>query len=661
MVELLIVFLAIIIFFLLAMQNEKSHFLISLIRILGGAKSNKGSKKVRSSKRLDKDRTIQIITPKTTKDLTDDSLIDVTGKAYRLQNSETRLNKYFKKIPFWNNKYVYSHTEIDYATDEQKAFYEFYKTRFLLGMYFDLEGNSNYAFILLFDLLNEYENHKDIKKLEIQLSALGQNYPPTKSYAVSFLIKKMELIGDIDAIRRIEQENNQHYTDYSHWKLGVKYKNILNLNDEEVSLLNRLSNINNSFFNIDFCAHEIIKLYLSLQKELKENYALEETTLEKQFEIVADVIARKQYRYRKGSDNYKYCLETAVQELNTCVYRYCENTVRDIFCYKRKLNTEIYSGNQFIRTEYEQRITSKISEILPTLVKNIRVPNEDVEIELNTIITNRWKTKFEELMSSYNQNPKFFLDQIIELGRLNKTNPAVENIFFDASKFMSKIHKETALILYIYYLYHDLQSVTFDNKQLSKTIQKNLFTSNEQLHIFEKIVSELIIDKNLEKALKAIPKVYLEKRRKIQLNTSSIKEVQSQHFGTVELLNEYLKDEYDDERNSIRSQEINNEELKIEITLKSEQNDSVLLTNCCTLSHLDLITLEVFAKNNYVIEKNDFGSFAKSNGVFTNQLIESINEKCFELLDDVLIEEVGDDYTINPNYYERIFNYDQQS
>ncbi|MCZ2248811.1 MAG: hypothetical protein LC111_08650, partial [Bacteroidia bacterium] len=45
-----------------------------------------------------------------------------------------------------------------------------------------------YAFILLFDLLNEYDNHKDIAKLENQLKILGQCYPKTKSYGISFFL-----------------------------------------------------------------------------------------------------------------------------------------------------------------------------------------------------------------------------------------------------------------------------------------------------------------------------------------------------------------------------------------------------------------------------------------------------------------------------------------
>jgi hypothetical protein len=46
--------------------------------------------------------------------------------------------------------------------------------------------------------------------------------------------------------------------------------------------------------------------------------------------------------------------------------------------------------------------------------------------------------------------------------------------------------KESSIrTLYVYIYTTTLKSVTFDNKQLTKTIQKNLFKTNEQLHDFE--------------------------------------------------------------------------------------------------------------------------------------------------------------------------------
>jgi hypothetical protein len=62
----------------------------------------------------------------------------------------------------------------------------------------------------------------------------------------------------------------------------------------------------------------------------------------------------------------------------------------------------------------------------------------------------------------------------------------------------------------------------------------------------------------------------------------------------------------------------------------------------------------LFSKNNFSILQSEIEDFAKSKGVFKNQVIESINESCYEVLDDVLIEEEDDYYTIIPEYFQKI-------
>lgn len=582
----------------------------------------------------------------------DDSIIDVTGQS-TIISSNIVLGKYILGIPQWTIQYEseYKYAEINNASIKQKEFYRVFKNSFLNGIYYDLEGNTYYAFILLNDLQNEYFNHKNLSTLESQFNILGKCYPKTKSYADSFLTTRREKENTLELKNTIVYSNDNYYEDY--WKLGNKYKHKLKLNEEEVKLLNAIYNPNNAFFNIEYCGLEILKIYITLITALKDKYILDETTIEKQFLAVADIIARKQFRYRNGSQNYKYSIETTTNEFYSCIFRCCENAVREFYGHKRKLNTDNYYTNIESKTEFETNILSKATELLPILITTVSQPDNKTDIELNTINTSRWKIKFEQLVANYNDKLQF-IDSIILLGKLNNKNPSVENIFFEASKFIAKYDNESALFLYVHYLYHDLKSATFDNKQHSKTIQKCLFKTNEQIHDFEKIVSELINDKDLEKALKQIPEIYKIKRKKIQLNRASINEVIEQHSETVELLNEYLKDDFEDENNSIKSQEINNEEIQIEIIQKSEEVNQSAFVSELTFTAIHTTALELFAKSNFSISQDEFEVFAKSKGVFKNQLIESINDTCYEFLDDVLIEEEEDYYTINTNYFQRI-------
>ncbi len=627
---------------------------IFLFFSLSGKKKTTNNSKTKNIRKTEKELKEEWVTTSSSNNYKDNSIIDVTGESYKL--NPNNLKKHETGVPYWAHQYVYSYSEISSASIEQKKFYIIFKNNFLKEEYIDLGGNTNYAFILLFDLLNEYENLKDIVKLEKQFIELGQCYPKTKSYAISFLIQKMEVRGDSEGVARLRGQYQYSHNEYDYYRLGSKYKTKLNLNEEEVELLNKLWYSSNNFCSVEFCCIEVLKLYKSTIAELKSKYIQEGVSIDEQFTAVADIIARKHFRYRQGSSNYKYCIATTLNEIYSNIFKHCENAVREHYGHKRKINTDTYYNTTAeAKIELETKVISRIADILPTLVLKIDSPDEATEIELYSQNTNRWKIKFDELTVNFkDKDGKQFIESILTLGKLNKRNPSIENIFFEASKFISKIDKEASLTLYIYYLYYDLKSTTFDNKQLTKTIQKTLFKTNEQLHDFQIIVSELVKDSNLEKALQAVSSLYMPKRKKIQLDNALIKEVHQKHSETVELLNEYLKDEYEDENNAIKIQEINNEEVKIEIIQKNEALQNSIYTSDIAFTQIHKATLEIFTKSNFTLSQSELQMFAKSKGVFKNQLIESINEICYDNLDDVLIEEEEDNYIINENYYQRI-------
>ena len=188
---------------------------------------------------------------------------------------------------------------------------------------------------------------------------------------------------------------------------------------------------------------------------------------------------------------------------------------------------------------------------------------------------------------------------------------------------------------------------------MTKTIQKNLFKTEEQLKYFEVIVQEFVNDKDLNKALSSISKVYAVKRKKIKLDEETIQQVQQQHSGTVELLNEYLRDDSEDTTDTL-IEESNDTEIELIVSQKKTEISQSIFLEELSLKPIQSKTLELFAKNNLIIAQSEIETFAKSNGVFKNQLIDSINDTCYEYLDDLLIEEDDDDYTINNTYYQRI-------
>ncbi|MDR2410732.1 MAG: hypothetical protein LBE13_21835, partial [Bacteroidales bacterium] len=527
----------------------------------------------------------------------DPSIVDITQH----ENPEKTCSpkEQTAEVPYWAHQYVYSYSEINYASHEQKLFYFYFKNRFLKGECLDLNGNTNYAFILLFDLLRDYNAHKDIAKLESHLKLLGQFYPKTKSYANRFLIEQMENAGDKESAGRIREE------EYDYWKLGVKYRDKLNLTSNQVKLLNSIVYSANNFNQIDFCMNEIIKLYFSLLNELNSKYIQEGITFDAELESVAILIAKQKYHYPKDlNTKNKYLVDGVVCELHSSMFKYCENAIREFYGHKRMI---IISTDYRVKTKalYETKILSKITKSLQDLVLKITPPDEATEIELNAQNKTRWKAKFEVLTNSYAGKPKEFVDEIIHLGELNKNNPSVELLFFEASKFISKHDNISALSLYIHYLYHDLKSSTFDNRKLTKTVQKCLFKNNEQLRDFEIIVSDFLQNGDMEKALRDVSNIYTPKRKKIQLDDDLVKKVRKQHSGTVDLLNEYLQDEYEDKNSTIKTREINNDEIEIEIIQKTTNIHISPYISTIPFQHSHISVLSLFAKNNLSISQSE--------------------------------------------------------
>ena len=581
------------------------------------------------------------------------SVLDVTDLSYAIPQAETQffLTKSSSGVPYWEHEYIYSVSELDYASKSQKAFYQYFKNAFLNEVLIDIEANSNYAFILLFDLQNEYKTHQNILRLENGFSKLAKICPATRTYSREMLRETMTSACDSDGLTRLRERQQ----DEEYWRFGSKFKRRLGLNFEDVELLNNLPHPRSNFVEIDFCCIEIIKLYLATVKKLQLEYLANHTTLDKESERIADLVARKHFRYRLNSYNYQWAVQSVTGNIYSIIFRHCENAVREQYGHKRKLNTNIYDSPQ-AKAEIDESVVSKIDGIIQSQINTIRPPDENTEIELNGQNTTRWKVKFHELTADQPLRAKQFVTDLIELGRLNHRNPSVENIFFEGSKYISKIDKESALCLYLHYLHHDLRSIKVDNKTLTKTIQKSLFRTNEQLHEFERIVSGFISDRHLEKALSAIPQIYLTKRKEIKLDVSAIQDAHSKHSNTVGLLNDYLQDEFEDEQNFIVSKEISDDEVQIEIAQKSSAAQVAEPISDVALSPTQIELLLLFAKNSFYLQRDDAESFARFHGVFRNQLIESINDVCYEILDDVLIEEEDDNYIVNPEYFKRIIN-----
>ena len=435
----------------------------------------------------------------------DDSIIDISNESYQITSNEKDSNSYElinypSGVPFWKHQYIYSTQPLQVASSEQQGFYETYKRNFLNNVYFDVEGNSNYPFVLLFDLFDDYQNHRNISTLRNQVNAISIHYPKTAPYARKMLFEQAQNYGSGQHVSEEQYFQNANYN-YDYWKLGGKYKSVLELNEEQVTLLNKIYPSSNNFFSIEFCAKEIMKLYLELFSKLDKQYIEAGTTREETFEKFLDLAVRKEYRYKNGSYNYRTTIEHFTDKLYENIFKICENSVRAYYEHKRKLNVDFNFQKKVVTETLETEILSKIQLILESIITTVQQPNRNTEIQLNAQNRTRWRNQFKEIKIEFKKQPKDFEKAILDLEKLNKSNPSIENIFFEAAKFIASVDGVMALCFYIYYVHYDLKSSTINNKKLPKTTLNKIFKNEQQQADFQKIIDDLIKNKNKEVAL----------------------------------------------------------------------------------------------------------------------------------------------------------------
>lgn len=525
-------------------------------------------------------------------------------------------------VPVWSHHYVYSASELKQATAAQKDFYARYKADFLKGHHWDLQGNTNYGFILLFELLTDYQRHKDLDLLERQLRDLEISCPRTRPYAKSNLLQLMRATGDFEGVMRLD--NNVT------WDWREKYIHGLKLNTADTALLNEIWLPSSQFIQIEFCARELVRLYLGAMHLW--NRALEDKKAE--LEFLGDLIARKQNRYRNGSPNYQYTVEHCGSTIAAYVLRYCESMLRTHLGHNRKVNVAGYLDHVEVQGALQDRVIARIAPGMAALLALVPVTDEAVEMALNAISPTRWKTRLELSSASYQQMGLVGFRQTADQElRLNVRNPSLDIIFQELVKFLAGQDKPAALQYHLRYSHYCFGIKKADPKPMPKNLQKLLFKTEEQQARFESLIEDLKAGQNLADSMPIAADFYLPVRKKIQLDPSLISQAEQRYEGTVEQLNEYLQEE----------------EPAVAAAPAVVSTDYAI-----TLTVAQNGLLDLFTHHQYQLDAAAVDAYCQSAGAMRSVLINAINENCYELLDELLIEEEDDQCTINPTYYQKL-------
>jgi hypothetical protein len=433
-------------------------------------------------------------------------------------------------------------------------------------------------------------------------------------------------------------------------RLGDEYQKQLNLNDQQVDILNQLWYPSNNFSSIPFCRSQIVKLFVLILDDLSYKYQRQGTAIEVEFNTVADLMTRSRVKHGLNDYSYKHTMLSSLTDIHYNIFKHAENALRIHYGHTRKINTDPDISDEEVLSEYHLRISDKLSQVLQVWIPRVDMPDRKTDRLLYGQSPGRWRQAFERISKESRNNTPRYMDLVMDLAELNSSNPSLEMIYYEASKDISSVDPQAALTLYIHYIHADLLSDTFDNRPLNKTNIKKLFKTDEQLHDFQVVIENLVASRNLGQALAAVSTVLLPKRKKISLNADAIEVIKQRHSGTVELLNKYLQE---DEESVALVQVPLAVDMPEPVVSVSNGTAAIFIADV-NLSAIQCDILMHFSRNNFAVPQSEIEQMAKERGAFKNQLIDSINEVCYQLLDDVLIEEEEDNYVIYEHYYQNI-------
>jgi len=224
----------------------------------------------------------------------DESIIDVNLESLDLSINKEEVNmkvvhrkKNNNNVPKWSKQPLYSFFDIQQANTEQIKFYNYFSDKFRQNEFVNLEGNTNYAVILIYELVAQFESHQDLDLIDEQFKLLNKCCPEIESYTKSQFneLEKESMISTLLGIMSgkpakkakptpppIKSTSNiqikDAFYDRNTDRLGWKYLKKLNLNAQETNWLNKFGRPKNAFTSIEGYLRATCKQYLLILNEL---------------------------------------------------------------------------------------------------------------------------------------------------------------------------------------------------------------------------------------------------------------------------------------------------------------------------------------------------------------------------------------------------------
>lgn len=459
--------------------------------------------------------------------------------------------------------------------------------------------------------------------------------------------------------------------------LGDWYEQKLGLQSKEVTWLNKFDAPTHAFMQIEVAREATVRLFVAVVNELEIWHKRTGITLAKRVKELHEAPQPHAYNYYdRGGYVSRYNAGHKVgAAVFLTIFQRCENAVRERYGYKLFDADVYYSERNDPARLFNQYFGDIVQSHLPGLARTLPPPDAALEQTLNKADPTRWQAPFELLLARLPANPAAFVAGVETLGEANALNAAQATIYQEAARQLGALDREATVrfyLHYLYYLYYGARRYPFRPKPFLKRTQKALFTLPEHLARFEALSEELLRKRDLLAVLAAVPNIWFQERRKIELDYGAVQAARARHAGTVALLNEYLQDAPEPAsttkpaptppnpaqapapKAAPAARKLPKASQAVAGAAAHAAPAAVTFAPALALTAPQQALLHLFAAQNLTLPQTTVEAFAKAHGALRNQLIDGLNDRCYDVLDDVLIEESGDDYIIYEAYYQRL-------
>ena len=382
---------------------------------------------------------------------------------------------------------------------------------------------------------------------------------------------------------------------YRYWDRDGKFRKEYNLSELEQRILEQTSFRQTKIWNNYEAKKQMILLYLDEWKIIEERVKTEEKLKKKSKKIINAILNLQDYGY------FEYNEIKGVY----AILKIVENKIRSFIPNYKMLETE--KELESIKKFFSKSMSNELLEN----IENFKLSKEKIESIITYEIKNYpkdWKLKLGYI--------ELFNEKKINLIIRFNNDENLEKIIKELQK---KEKNSDDKLFYLFLLNRNRELKKTEVKMLEKIISVDRFQDYKKLlekdnEITQKTYEEL-------KLLK------FQKKKKIDLNLEKVKVTKEKFAETVNILEEYLKEENEEANIS----KICNEEQKDIVVENKEQEKTENFQDNKVKEVLKVII------ETQKIDENDLKNYAKEKNMSLNAYIDFINKEVYDIVNDQVI------------------------